>query len=106
MLSRSVGRVRTSAGFNAAHLAAVALCLLILTPSRFGAGWALRTARRQPAGTLHSAQAGRSVALAQSQVQVPASMLWAPFDVDRSLMIPAGFSASVYARIGGARFMA
>jgi glucose/arabinose dehydrogenase len=106
MLSRSVGRVRTFATLNATHLAAVALCLSILTPSLFGAGPLRRATRRQPVLKLHSAQTGQSVALAQSQLQVPASMRWAPFDVDRSLMVPSGFSASVYARIGDARFMA
>lgn len=39
-------------------------------------------------------------------VQVPASMQSAPFNVARTLNIPPGFSISVYARIGGARFMA
>jgi glucose/arabinose dehydrogenase len=41
-----------------------------------------------------------------AKVNVPASMRFAPFDTDRSLAIPGGFSISVYARIGGARFMA
>jgi glucose/arabinose dehydrogenase len=103
MVSRSNGRARTSAAFNATHLAAVALCLLILTPSPFRAG---RAAPSRHSSTLRSAEAGQSVALAQTTVQVPASMRWAPFDVDRSLMVPSGFSASVYARIGDARFMA
>jgi glucose/arabinose dehydrogenase len=39
-------------------------------------------------------------------VSVPASMRGAPFDVPRSLTVPAGFSISVYARVPGARFMA
>ena len=39
-------------------------------------------------------------------VQVPASMRSSPFDVDRYLTIPPNFSISVFARIGGARFMA
>ena len=103
MVSRSNGRARTSVAFNASHLAAVALCLLIWTPSPFRAG---RAAPSRHSSTLRSAQAGQSVALAQTTVQVPASMRWAPFDVDRSLMVPSGFSASVYARIGDARFMA
>jgi len=30
----------------------------------------------------------------------------APFDVGRSLAVPAGYAVSVYARVGGARFMA
>ena len=38
-------------------------------------------------------------------VNVPASMRGAPFDVPRSLNVPAGFSISVYARVAGARFM-
>ena len=39
-------------------------------------------------------------------VQVPASMRGAPFDVSRTLTVPAGYGISVYARVGGARFMA
>jgi hypothetical protein len=38
-------------------------------------------------------------------VNVPASMRGAPFDVPRSLTVPAGFSIAVYARVPGARFM-
>lgn len=38
-------------------------------------------------------------------VQVPASMRGAPFDVPRTLNVPAGFSISVLARIDGARFL-
>jgi glucose/arabinose dehydrogenase len=38
-------------------------------------------------------------------VNVPASMRGAPFDVPRSLTVPQGFSISVYARVGGARFI-
>ena len=39
-------------------------------------------------------------------VQVPSSMRSSPFDVARSLSVPAGYGVSVYARVGGARFMA
>ncbi len=39
-------------------------------------------------------------------VEVPASMRWAPFDVERTLTVPPGFAARVYARVSGARFMA
>ena len=39
-------------------------------------------------------------------VTVPASMRNAPFNVDRYLTIPPNFSIAVYARVGGARFMA
>ena len=39
------------------------------------------------------------------KVQVPTSMRSAPFDTDRYLNIPPGFTVSVYARLGGARFM-
>jgi len=38
-------------------------------------------------------------------VSVPASMRAPPFDVPRSLLVPAGFSIAVYARVPGARFM-
>ena len=40
------------------------------------------------------------------QVTVPASMRAAPFDVARTLTVPAGYGIAVYARVGGARFMA
>ncbi len=39
-------------------------------------------------------------------VQVPASMRSAPFDVARTLAVPNGYTVAVYARVGGARFMA
>ena len=50
-----------------------------------------------------SAPPGASVT---APVQVPAALRTAPFDVSRSLTVPPGFTISVYARIGGARFMA
>jgi glucose/arabinose dehydrogenase len=50
-----------------------------------------------------SAPAGASVSVT---VQVPASMRTAPFDVTRTLTVPPNFSVRVYARVGGARFMA
>ena len=37
---------------------------------------------------------------------VPAALAGAPFNVPRSLQVPAGFTAAVYARVPGARFMA
>ena len=40
------------------------------------------------------------------RVEVPASMRSSPFNVDRFLTIPPNFAVSVFARIGGARFMA
>ncbi|MBA3343329.1 MAG: PKD domain-containing protein [Gemmatimonadaceae bacterium] len=40
------------------------------------------------------------------KVTVPASMRSSPFNVDRFLTIPPNFSVAVYARVGGARFMA
>ena len=45
-------------------------------------------------------------ATATVSVNVPASMRGAPFDVQRSLTVPDGFSISVHARVPGARFMA
>src|SRR5512138_792852 len=45
-------------------------------------------------------------ATATVPVTVPASMRGAPFDVQRSLTVPQGFSIAVYARVPGARFMA
>jgi len=42
-----------------------------------------------------------------TRVKVPdSSMATPPFDIDRTLSIPSGFTISVYARIDGARFMA
>ncbi len=41
-----------------------------------------------------------------TKVQVPSSMRFAPFDVDRYLKVPPDFSIAVYARINNARFMA
>jgi glucose/arabinose dehydrogenase len=41
-----------------------------------------------------------------TKVQVPSSMRFAPFDVDRHLNVPPDFSIAVYARINNARFMA
>ncbi|MEO8195007.1 MAG: PKD domain-containing protein [Gemmatimonadales bacterium] len=40
------------------------------------------------------------------KVTVPASMSSSPFNVDRFLTIPPDFSIAVFARVGGARFMA
>jgi len=45
-------------------------------------------------------------AAVSTKVSVPASMRYSPFNVDRYLNIPSGFSISVLARVGGARFMA
>ncbi|HST65726.1 MAG TPA: hypothetical protein VLM05_11110, partial [Mycobacteriales bacterium] len=45
-------------------------------------------------------------ALAPVTVTVPAGLRQAPFDVPRRLSVPAGWSAAVYARIPGARFLA
>ncbi|HEX2200486.1 MAG TPA: sugar dehydrogenase [Gammaproteobacteria bacterium] len=41
-----------------------------------------------------------------TKVQVPEGMRSAPFDNERYLKLPPGFSIAVYARIDGARFMA
>jgi len=53
-----------------------------------------------------AAGSGPPGASVSSTVVVPASMRTAPFDAARSLLIPPGFTISVYARVGGARFMA
>lgn len=44
--------------------------------------------------------------VASVTVQVPASMRTPPFDAARTLRVPDGFDARVYARVPGARFMA
>ncbi len=44
--------------------------------------------------------------LVPSTVTVPAAYRQAPFDVPRQLSLPAGWTASVYTRIPGARFLA
>ncbi len=43
--------------------------------------------------------------LLNSVVAVPGSMKAAPFDVERRLNIPSGFSVAVFARVPGARFL-
>lgn len=48
-------------------------------------------------------QAGASVRV---RVGVPSSMATSPFNTERFLNVPANFAVSVYARVGGARFMA
>ncbi len=40
------------------------------------------------------------------KVDVPASMRSSPFNVDRFLTVPPNFTIAVFARVGGARFMA
>jgi glucose/arabinose dehydrogenase len=57
----------------------------------------------EPAIAQTNSPPGASVSV---KVQVPASMRTSPFNVDRYLNIPPGFSISVYARVSGARFMA
>jgi len=42
----------------------------------------------------------------RTRLQVPASMRTPPFDIDRELVVPTGFTISVYARVPGSRFMA
>jgi len=51
-------------------------------------------------------QGGPPGASVSTLVAVPASMRSSPFNVNRNLTVPPNFSISVYARIGGARFMA
>ena len=93
------------------HAAATRAAMLLV------AGAAMAAACRDPALPSEGATAeaparpraqvaappGASVAVT---VQVPAAMRGAPFDVARTLTVPAGFSAAVYARVPGARFMA
>jgi glucose/arabinose dehydrogenase len=47
-----------------------------------------------------------AAASVQTKVQVSAGLRTGPFTTDRFLNLPPGFSISVYARIGSARFMA
>ncbi|MEH2070509.1 MAG: sugar dehydrogenase [Nostoc sp.] len=47
-----------------------------------------------------------SAASVQTQVKVPSSMSYKPFNTNRYLKVPPNFSISVYARINQARFMA
>lgn len=55
---------------------------------------------------LSGTEAHAQVALSPQTVQVPASMKSAPFDTTRTLNIPTNFNIAVYARVGGARFLA
>jgi glucose/arabinose dehydrogenase len=52
------------------------------------------------------AQGGQLGASISQKVSVPSSMRSSPFNVDRYLTIPEGFTISVYARVSNARFMA
>jgi glucose/arabinose dehydrogenase len=64
----------------------------------------------QPAGPASASSASSATPSegprAKVPVAVPANLRGAPFDVERSLELPAGWSAAVYTRIVGARFMA
>ena len=44
--------------------------------------------------------------LVPTEVTVPASMRWSPFDVSRTLNVPPNVAVDVVARVGGARFLA
>jgi glucose/arabinose dehydrogenase len=62
-----------------------------------------------PTGAASTDRAGAVVGpgtLVPSTVTVPAAYRQAPFDVARRLSLPAGWTASVYTRIPGARFVA
>ncbi len=72
-------------------------------PVKFRAAWLVLGAALLGATPKANAQAGASVSV---RVSVPASMKSAPFDTDRFLNVPPNFSASVLARVPGARFMA
>jgi glucose/arabinose dehydrogenase len=50
-------------------------------------------------------QSPQSVTPGGTGVQVPASMRTSPFNVTRSLTVPAGYGIAVYARVDSARFM-
>lgn len=63
----------------------------------------LATCFLMPTAVLAEPPSGASVL---TKVQVPEGMRSAPFDNDRYLELPPDFSVAVYARIGGARFMA
>lgn len=59
-----------------------------------------------PAPKIKKATAAAVGASVSTKVQVPASMRSGSFSTDRYLNLPPDFSVAVYARIGGARFMA
>src|SRR5262245_19747026 len=68
---------------------------------------AIRTGNAGPKSSgKNGARAASSPAAVSTKVSVPSSMSYSPFNVDRYLNIPAGFAISVFARVGGARFMA
>jgi len=62
-----------------------------------------RTSKRKMSLTRAQATSAATVSV---KVTVPASMSYSPFNIDRYLNLPPGFSISVFARLGGARFMA
>ena len=90
-MNRSIDRVRRRL---------LRIALLVVTVVVFvGAGpW--------QAQAIELAQTSAPGASVRVKVQVPTGMRSSPFDIDRFLNLPPNFSIAVYARIGGARFLA
>jgi len=88
-------RRRGIAGLLVAVLLANAACGTTDRPAPAGNG-------TRPSASAAPTSAGGT---ARVRVTVPAGLDAAPFDVPRHLVVPAGWSASVYARVPKARFM-
>lgn len=79
------------------------MVILVLGAASAASVRGLRNARPDALAATAQSPAGASVS---TRVSVPPSMSYSPFNIDRYLNLPLGFSISVYARVGGARFMA
>ncbi|GAA2603680.1 hypothetical protein GCM10010399_38290 [Dactylosporangium fulvum] len=89
--------------------AAVLACSLALAACSEDPAVAPAGSRPQPGSAAPSSGPGPSAVLgplSRVRIQVPDSLATAPFNQARYLNLPAGWTASVYARIEKARFMA
>lgn len=114
MFFHSAQRLLLSTRFYLSTAALLLLCaglLRLAWPSAASTPAKLNPAFANPAAAIAVQNEGPPssqflAASASTRVQVPESMRAWPFDTDRYLNVPANFSASVYARISGARFIA
>jgi glucose/arabinose dehydrogenase len=84
------------------------LAVLVILALGAGSAASVRSTKngRKDARADSAARSAPAGAAVSTRVSVPPSMTYSPFNVDRYLNLPSGFSISVYARVGGARFMA
>src|SRR5262249_52472242 len=100
--SRARAAARRPRGL-AVGLAVIAFALALASCD--GASHPSSPAPTTDAGASSDAAGGATGALTRVTVTVPAGLDSGPYDVPRTLMVPAGWSASVYARVPKARFM-